>query len=41
MGLPAKQYQNLYNWGYRNIDFYIMEAAYEKFKDKMFPNIED
>lgn len=38
---PNKTVKVKEGWGYRNIDFYIMEAAYEKFKDKMFPNIED
>lgn len=32
---PGKTVKAKEGWGYRNIDFYIMEAAYEKFKIKM------
>ena len=31
---PGKTVRAKEGWGYRNIDFYIMEAAYEKFKQK-------
>lgn len=38
---PGKTVKAKEGWGYRNIDFYIMEAAYEKFKKKMLWKIEE